>query len=229
MSEPGRRVCALCGTPGRPPFQAPSPELAPDLDLRPGEPTRSTLSKWVMTCRGCGLSAPDLAMPPAGARDTMATPAYAALAGKAAELAFLRHALLCEKAGDAAEAAGAVLQAAWVLDDRGEDAAPLRMRAAALWSGGATMEDSLRALDALRRAGALDPAAQQARALLARPDLNETDRAVVTYQQALIEDADVGRHLMSSALRPPAQRPHVTHGTRPKEERRSFWQRLVGR
>jgi hypothetical protein len=233
-AAPTRR-CALCGAPARPPFQAPSPELAPDLDLRPGEPTRSTLPKWIMTCRQCGLSAPDLVEPPARARETMAGAEYQALAGPGPERAVLRYALLSEAAGDRAEAAGAVLQAAWLRDDAGQDAGDLRRRAAALWAGTATMQEALSRVDALRRAGEHEAAGAQAAALLARPELNETDRAVLTYQQDLIAAGDTARHLMSSALRPPAQRPHVTHGRPAAPDpakapgKPGFWQRLLGR
>ncbi len=223
-------ACALCGAPARPAFVAPPPELAPDLDLRPGEPTRSTLGRWIATCRSCGLSAPDLAEPPADARRLMAEPGYAALAGPGPERAFLRYAWLCEAAGDRAGAAEAVLQAAWVRDDAGLDATALRCRAAALWAGSGSMQDALRVVDALRRGGDQAGAAAQAARLLAQPGLNETDQALLTYQQGLIAAGDTGRHLMSSALRPPAQRPHVTHGRAADAPRGGgFWRRLVGR
>lgn len=220
------RPCAVCGTPARPPYQAPPPELAPDLDLRPGEPTRSTLPCWVATCRGCGASAPDLAVLPRDAGATVASDAYRALSGPAPERAFLRWAMLCEAGNETGEAAEAMLQAAWAVDDAGQDAAPLRLRAAALWGTGATLQDSLRALDALRRAGAMEAAAIQVQLLLARRELNETDRAIVDYQQRLVTAGDTARHLMSSALRPPSRTPHVTHG---RTGKRGFWARMVGR
>ena len=220
------RLCANCAAPARPPFQAPPPELAPDLDLRPGEPTRSTLPRWVLTCRRCGVSAPDLARLPPGAREAVAAAAYQALSGPAPEAPFLRYALLCEAAGETSEAAEAVLQAAWALDDAGRDAAPPRLRAAALWGEGGTMQDALRVTDVLRRAGAFAEARAQADRLLARAGLEETDRAVLAYQQTLIAARDDGRHLLSSALRPPARTPHASHG---RPARRGFWQRLAGR
>ena len=226
VAVPSKRFCAVCGAPARPPFQAPPPELAPDLDLRPGEPTRSTLARWVHTCRGCGASGPDLAALPRDAAETVRTPDYRALSGPAPERPFLRYALLCEAAGERDEAAGAVLQAAWVLDDQGADAVALRRRAAALWGQGATVQDGLRVLDVLRRAGALEEAAAQLAGLAGRAELEETDRALLDYQRGLLERADTGRHLMSSALRPPAHRPHVTHG---RVAKRGFWDRLVGR
>lgn len=224
------RACAACGTPARPPFQAPPPELAPDLDLRPGEPTRSTLPRWLQTCRTCGVSAPDLARLPPHAAATAATPAYQALRGPAPQNPFLRHAHLLEAAGETDEAAATVLQAAWILDDAGQDAAPLRRRAAALWQHGATMQDGLRIVDVLRRAGDMPAAAAQVARLLVRTPLAETDQTILAYQQALIQAQDTARHLMSSALRPPAYRPHFTHGRSAAQPRpRTLWQRLAGR
>ncbi len=220
------RCCAACGTPCQAPFLAPPAETAPDLDLRPGEPTRSTLAKWTMTCRGCGASAPDLVRLPAAAKAALAGAEYRALAGPTAP--FLRWAAILEAADEPGEAAQAVLEAAWVLDDLGRDAAALRRRAAALMGEPATMQDALRLIDVLRRAGEADAAAARVAALLGRPGLDETDAALLRYQQALISAGDTGRHLLSSALRPPAQRPHVTHGRAAAPERRGFWQRLTG-
>lgn len=218
------RACGVCGAPARPPFQAPPPELAPDLDLRPGEPTRSTLPRWVATCPACRAAAPDLAALPAAARAVVESPDYQALSGPAAP--FLRYALLC----DSHERPGVLLQAAWALDDAGpgagQDPAPLRRAAAEAWGEAASMQDALSAVDALRRAGDMDEAGARAAALLARPGLDETDRLVLACQQRLIAERDTGRHLLSAALRPPAQRPHVTHG---RPSKRSFWQRMAGR
>ena len=53
-------VCAVSGAVVRPVFRAPAPELAPDLDFRPGEPARSTLRRWITECSGCGAASPDL-------------------------------------------------------------------------------------------------------------------------------------------------------------------------
>lgn len=213
-------ACGVCGAPVRPPFQAPPAELAPDLDMRPGEPTRSTLARWVAVCRQCGAAAPDLPALPAGARAVVEGPGYRTLAGPAAP--FLRYAMLC----GAAERPGVLLQAAWALDDAGLDAAPVRREAAAGLAAAGTMQDALCAVDVWRRAGDMDAAAAEAARLLGRAGLDETDRLVLVYQQGLVAAGDTGRHLLSSALRPPAQRPHVTHG---REGRGGFWRRLAGR
>ncbi len=222
----GGRACALCGTPCPPPFRAPAPELAPDLDLRPGEPTRSTLPRWIATCRGCGAAAPDLAALPETARATVASPAYRALSGPRGTLPFLRWALLQEAAGDPDGAAESVLQAAWAADDA-EDmaaAAALRRRAAGLWGDPADPATALRLIDVLRRAGEFEAASARA-VSVGGLALDESSARIVAFQQARIAERDTTRQMMSSALRPPARTPHVGHG---KRERRGLWDRLFG-
>jgi hypothetical protein len=192
--------CALCGTPAPPPFRAPAPEMAPDLDLRPGEPARSTLNRWVLQCRGCGACAPDLAaLPPS---EVVTTAVYRGTRSR-----FLRWAVLVEGTKDEAEA---LLQAAWEADDRGEDATLLRSQAAAVWPTPQTAEQRLRLADVLRRAGDFTAASECLAPLANAPD--DTTRLIVAYQQARVAARDTGRHLMSSALRPPASKPHVAHG-----------------
>ena len=195
-------ACALCATPAPPPFRAPPPETSPDLDSRPGEPTRATLARWMLQCRGCGACAPDLAALPPSAAPVTGRAEYRAMTSR-----FRRWAALA--AGTPAEAE-ALLQAAWEADDRGGDAAALRRQAAAVWPEPADPEQALRLVDVLRRAGAFEAAAARLSALRLAGD--DTTRRVAAFQQARIDARDTGRHLMSSALRPPARMPHVAHG-----------------
>jgi hypothetical protein len=101
----------------------------------------------------------------------------------------------------------------------------LRQEAAALWGETADVGTALRRLDALRRAGQFESAAHWAKLLAAR-GLDETADAVIAFQQARIAVRDIGRHLISSAVRPPAHAPHVSHGKRPSP---GFWGRLFGK
>ncbi len=233
-ARPAPPACGVCGARVPPPFRAPAPEMAPDLDQRPGEPARSTLPRWVATCRRCGAAAPDLARLPAQAAAVVhgpdypqpafpASPAPASAADEAA-LPFLRWAAICAGAGDRPGEREAVLQAAWAVEDAGGDAAPLRRRAAALWGAPEGVEDALRLLDVLRRAGdgAAALAAADRAALL---PLDEASAQVLAFQRARLAAGDAGRHLISSALRPPSRTPHVTHG----RARRGFWRALLGR
>ena len=56
--------------------------------------------------------------------------------------------------------------------------------------------------------------------------LDENSAALLAFQRDRIAARDPARHMISSALRPPARRPHVTHG---RAEATGFWGRLFGR
>jgi len=221
------RVCAACGSPAAPAFRAPPAELAPDLDLRPGEPTRSTLLDWLQTCPNCGAVAPDLAQIYGTAAAIVASPAYRGVEGPDYALAFLRWAAICQQAGDARNSGEAYLQAAWAADDIEDTANAIiwRRRAAHEWAQTDSMTLALRRIDALRRAGDFGPAGRVADQL-ANDEPDEATAQILTFQRARIAAGDTGRHLMSSALRPPAHTPHVAHG---KSSGKGFFARLFGR
>jgi hypothetical protein len=211
--------CGVCGTESRqPPFRPGPPEQAPDLDLRPGEPVRSTMPRWLQQCPGCGYCAPDITRAhPAAAEAVRAAPFRALLADTGIPpLArrFLAYALVLEETGAMHASAEATLQAAWVADDldRPDLARPWRLDAVALWRGGPPLdaEQTVGVVDALRRAEAWDDAAATAQWLLGQP-VPEVVTQVVRLEQRLIEAGDTGRHTMASALPPPAHRPHVSH------------------
>lgn len=214
MSE-ASPTCAICGARCRPPFRTPTAELAPDLDGRPGEPARSTLKRWVALCPSCGAAAPDLARLPPDAAAIVRRVEVQAEPDR-----FLRWSLIAAALGDPEAAAEAVLQAAWLAEDTGHDATALRLRAAAAWPG-----DTLRRLDILRRAGAMSEAAGIAEAL---SELDEDQRRIVAFQRDRIAAGDSARYAISSALRPPARTPHVSHVQKPGSKPGLF-SRLFGR
>jgi hypothetical protein len=82
----------------------------------------------------------------------------------------------------------------------------------ALWRGGPPLdlEQSVRVVDALRRAEAWDDAASTAEGI-ARQTPPEAVAQVVMLERRLIEAGDAGRHTVASALPPPSRRPHVSH------------------
>ncbi len=218
---PSTPVCAVCGTKCRPPFRAPSAELAPDLDGRPGEPASSTLKRWVARCPGCGAAAPDLAALPPEAAAIVRRDDYAAEPDR-----FLRWSRLAAAIGDVAASAEAILQAAWLREDNGQDATELRLRAAAAWH-----RDPLRRIDVLRRAGAMADADSLAAGL---DCLDEDHRRIVAFQRERIAAGDAAPYSISSALRPPARTPHVTHvqkpgPKKPGTQKPGLFSRLFGR
>ena len=203
MSETSTLHCAICGGPARPPFRAPRPpEMAPDLDMRPGEPVRSTLRDWLQACGTCHAAAPDLSVLPQGAKPVVESAAYRALSQEAAEdtLLFRRWAMICLALGDKAAAAEATLQGAWAADDAADmtEAAKLRRDVAALWSSQADPPTALRRLDVLRRAGEFSAVEAEADKLAANtPD--PFTAAIIAFQRVHAAERDVGRHLLSSA------------------------------
>jgi hypothetical protein len=220
-------VCGVCGGAVRTAFLAPAPEIAPDLDMRPGEPARSTLRDWVQICPKCGAAAPDVSALPSIARAVVDSDEYRMLSTSALEetLPFRRWALICERTGDRAQQAEALLQAAWAADDAaaGAEAAKLRVEVAALWDNTNDVELGLRRLDVLRRAGLFDAAGAWA-AVMTERGADELARTIIGFQRARIASRDIGRHLISSVLPPPSHAPHVSHG---KRATTGFWSRLL--
>jgi hypothetical protein len=233
--------CAVCGNESRqPPFRPQPPEQAPDLDLRPGEPLRSTMTRWLQQCPRCGYAAPDIASAhPAAAAAVAAAPFRALLADALyPPLArrFLAWAHVLEETGALHAAAEATLQAAWVADDAGRAdlARQWRLDAVSLWRQGPPLdpEQTVRIVDALRRAGAFDDAAATADAALAAGPPEEV-REVLVLERRLALAGDEGRYTLASAMPPPARRPHAAQrglGAAPGGKGLFGWlKRLFGR
>jgi hypothetical protein len=225
--------CGVCGTESRQPaFRPGQPEQPPDLDLRPGEPLRSTMARWLQQCPGCGYCAPDITRAhPAAAEAVRAAPFRALMADASIPplgRRFLAWALVLEETGALHASAEATLQAAWVADDldRAELARAWRLDSVALWRGGPPLdaEQTVRVVDALRRAEAFDDAAATAESL-ARSNPPEVVAQVVALERRLIEAGDAGRHTVASALPPPSRRPHVSH-QRIAARGEGFWTKL---
>lgn len=215
----GQVVCGICGRESRQsPFRPPPPEQAPDLDLRPGEPVRSTMARWLQQCPHCHYTAPSIARAHPGAAAAVSAAPFRALILDAGHppLArrFLAWAHVLEETGALHAAAEATLHAAWVADDAGKaDLAHLwRQEAIALWRSGPPLdaEQTVRIIDALRRAEAWEDAEATAAELtmLSPP---ESVGHVVALERRLVAAKDAGRHTVASALPPPARRPHATH------------------
>jgi hypothetical protein len=91
-------------------------------------------------------------------------------------------------------------------------ARPWRLEAVALWRHGPALdaEQTVRVIDALRRAGAF-PDAQATAEALQQAHPPEAVAQVLALELRLIAAEDMGRHTVASALPPPSRRPHVSH------------------
>lgn len=232
-------VCGVCGTESRQQaFRAGAPEQAPDLDLRPGQPVRGTMARWLQQCPHCGYAAPDITQAHPAAAQAVGAANFRALLNEATHppLArrFLAWALVLEETGALHAAAEATLHAAWTADDLGkaELARSWRLEAVALWRSGPPLdaEQRVRVVDALRRAEEWTDAANTAQALLAEHP-PEAVAQILMLELRLIGTRDMDRHSVATALPPPARRPHVSHQKSVKrgEGLRGWLKRLFGR
>jgi len=232
--------CAVCGSESRqPPFRPGPPEQPPDLDLRPGEPLRGTMARWLQQCPHCAYAAPDIARAHPAAAEAVAAGPFRALVTEATypPLArrFLAWAHVLEETGALHAAAEATLHAAWVADDLQlpELAAEWRLDAVALWRSGPALdaEQTVRVTDALRRAGAWDDAAATADGLASSAPSAHVAQ-VLALELRLVAARDDGRHTIASALPPTFPRPHVAQqrvgrDTTPRRKGGGVWNWLT--
>lgn len=232
-------ICAVCGTESRQnSFRPGAPEQAPDLDLRPGAPVRATMPRWLQQCPHCGYAAPDITQAHPAAAQAVGAANFRALLNDTShpQLArrFLAWALVLEETGALHAAAEATLHAAWTADDLGkEELARLwRLEAVALWRSGPPLdaEQTVRVVDALRRAEEWEDAAHTARRLL-REDPPDAVSQVLLLELRLIEAGDTTRHSIATALPPPFRAPPPARqkSIRRGEGVRAWIKRLLGR
>ncbi len=119
------KTCAVCGTTTS--FSVINSTNAfgsPDLDLRPPEMKRSTMSMWVHQCPECGYAAADIEEKPSFDRSFLETEAYRTYDGLKLEnwtaQRFYHNYQCAAKEGDEVTASMALLRAAWCCDDDGE-------------------------------------------------------------------------------------------------------------
>lgn len=222
--QPQAWECTLCGAESNQVEIRSTNELQPpDLDLRPGEMYRSTMSYWVHRCPRCGYVA-----------DADSKVEAADLPESAGELVALVHSeeyraqlrdsefpetaqdLLCraslvERLGRPTGAGWHALQAAWACDDeRSEGAARrCRERVLELWiraeeDGTQIVDDGfadtqLLFADVLRRAGRFEEARQRChRGLSGRPE--DPLRSLLEYEIELISREDTEAHSIGEVL-----------------------------
>jgi len=107
-----------------------------DLDTRPAEMKRSTIDYWITECKSCGYVAFSLEEPIGCDKEYLDTPEYRNFPGtppssKLAQL-FIRAARIAEKNQNHMEAFWSYLHAAWVSDDKKDEAWQIELRMWAL-------------------------------------------------------------------------------------------------
>lgn len=182
-------------------------EGEPDLDLRPPEMHRSTMSSWIQRCPSCKYCARDVSKFDEGLRAVMKGDAYQAILndGQLPKLAstFVCAGMLDEAAGRPGDAGWSYLHAAWVLDDHRNEELARHWRGwaadvflALLAKGEAFAEDGaseLVASDCLRRAGRGAEALPVIDGALGR-DGDEKVRKALAFERKLIALGDLSPH-----------------------------------
>lgn len=192
---------------------------AMDLDTRPPEMRRSTMSHWVHECEACGYIAPELDKTANTDAKRVATADYrqALSRGDRAKLAnrFVCRALLEEAAGDLVSAGWRRLHAAWACDDaeQVEEARMQRLAALHLFEraraeGEHAMKsvaggDELLLADLARRAGEFERASGLCVAGLALPEVPAFVTSLLMLQQELVRARDTACHSVAEAEQTP--------------------------
>ncbi len=183
---------------------------SPDLDLRPPEMQRSTMSFWVNECKGCGYVAADLSEESdVGMRDIddanreirKEFPSAPSLARQ-----FLQVARWAKSDyGRAMQ----LLHAAWAFDDakQSANAKKARIEAAISFQAAMPKEDaedqpSLRALltDVQRRSGDFSAGIETANSLLRDPTADDTLRQVASFQLSKCTAKDDACYTVADAV-----------------------------
>jgi len=188
---------------------------AMDLDTRPPEMRRSTMSYWVHECAECGFVAPELEKSVTTDAKRVATAEYRRELerGDRAKLAnrFVCRALLEEAAGEFASAGWRRLHAAWACDDeeQAEEARLQRLAALALFERGraggvpamksTAGGDEVLLADLARRAGQFEQALAYCAAGLALPEVPAFVTSLLMLEQELVRARDTGRHSVDEA------------------------------
>lgn len=208
-------TCAVCGHSNRHTVLTSSNRFgAPDLDSRPPEMLRSTISYWIQTCPVCGYCAPDVSQPPPpGAPDLVHSEDYQTLL-KSPDSPRLANRFLCWAtlldASDPVRAGWARLHAAWACDDAGNEMAgrSCRLQAVETWqralNAGARLlpeagEDYAMLTDLLRRAGQFEAAEAVCRKGLAQAP-QQPVRAILEFQRGLLARRDTACYTVAEAL-----------------------------
>jgi hypothetical protein len=188
---------------------------AMDLDTRPPQMQRSTMSYWVHECEECGYVAAELDKFADTDAKRVATSDYreALSRGDRAKLAnrFVCRALLEEAAGDLAAAGWRRLHAAWACDDeeQAEEARVQRVAALVLFENARTRGeramksvvggDEVLLADIARRSGEFERALQYCAAGLALAEVPAFVTSLLMLEQDLVRARDTACHTVAEA------------------------------
>jgi len=206
------KVCAICGNVSNHKEILSTKALgSSDLDARPPEPERSSITYWIQRCPVCGYCAPDLARGDTEMANIIESDPYKAQL-RDSEKPNLANSFLCwsmilEDEAQFRIAGWTVVKASWACDDAGNDQAARQCRKRAVvllqtarekgqwFADNASTEEAI-IVDLLRRSSEFDEALKICDdRLQKRPDKLIHD--ILVYQKELIRNGDTKRHAAS--------------------------------
>lgn len=204
-----RCTCAVCGaTTEYTVLGSTNAFGSPDLDLRPPEMERSTMSLWVQECPSCGYVASSIEKPTTVTRGFLNSQEYLSCDGNCfksglADMFYKQH-MICLREGNKTAAFFALLHAAWACDDNGDrdNAIKCRMLTLSLVSELITTDaehkDSLMLMkaDILRRAERFDELRTEYAFVRFDDDLLDS---ILAFQLSLAEKGDAGCYQVADA------------------------------
>lgn len=119
-------VCSVCGGKStHPVIKKSDASGAPDLDLRPSEPHRSSMEYWAMECPHCGYCNDFLTKPADFDHEYLKSDEYTGLGGirtnNTIASRLIKRAMVNVKNHVLGDAVQSYLYAAWCFDDEGDD------------------------------------------------------------------------------------------------------------
>jgi hypothetical protein len=187
---------------------------SPDLDTRPPEMQRSTISTWVQQCPKCGYCGSDISNAPKIAESLVRSPEYQKLANETIfwgfANSFLCKAMIDEKMSNYVDATWASIHAAWVNDDanQADQARICRCKAVNLLLEAETHGQKVTELDEECTAILIDLLRRSSQFVQAQECIT-TRRSGVTenviarildFQEKLIEKEDDSCHTIAEAV-----------------------------
>jgi hypothetical protein len=185
----------------------------PDLDTRPPEMARSTITYWIRRCPSCGYCGPRLSAGFEKAREIIRSEKYLRQL-KNQQYPELANSFLCwgiiqEEVGDYVHGGLSAIHAAWICDDTESTCAPLcRNRAIELLQSAKTKGDSFAQdrgaeeailADLFRRSGLCDKVKPVCEVGMSKNPI-EVITHVLVYQMALASKQDKGCRTISDAI-----------------------------
>lgn len=207
------RTCAVCdATNSFPSIMSTNRMGVPDLDTRPPEMERSTITFWVQRCPDCGYCRSRIERGSKRMQEVIQSDDYLAqldsedLPEKANE--FLCNAIIAENRGDILSSAWAAIHAAWICDDLRdlEGSRKCRDQAIEILYGhidnieDGELQSEMIAVqcDLLRRNSRFEEASGMARIGLQKPP-SENIQLVLKYQIHLAQQHEEDSHTMDKA------------------------------